>query len=80
MSSPAVVMVGDDPASQLYVHAKATQTVEVGMAILNGVADPAVRSCKRLGEGERRDRQTLPEIEAMRRRPLHARIERERVA
>ncbi|WP_206244477.1 bifunctional methylenetetrahydrofolate dehydrogenase/methenyltetrahydrofolate cyclohydrolase FolD [Novosphingobium terrae] len=37
----AVVIVGDDPASHVYVKSKATQTVEVGMASFKHVLDEA---------------------------------------
>ena len=46
----AVVLVGEDPASQVYVRNKGTQTVEIGMASFEhklDAGDLARRTCWR---------------------------------
>ena len=52
----AVVLVGEDPASQVYVRNKARQTVEVGMRSFDtGLRPPRARlRCWRLSAVERR--------------------------
>ena len=50
----AVVLVGEDPASQVYVRSKGKQTVEVGMNSYRAQAGSSIRAEGRSAGADRR--------------------------